>query len=43
MTLEVFSNLNDAMTIKQVFFITVPSTWGISPPNMRAKHPAMSG
>jgi len=35
--------LNSQKTIKQVFFITVPGTWGISPPNMRAKHPVISG
>ena len=35
--------LNSWKTIKQVFFITVQGTWEISPPNMRAKHPAISG
>jgi len=35
--------LSSRQTIKQVFFITAPGTWGISPPNVRAKHPVISG
>jgi len=35
--------LNSRKAIKQIFFITAPGTWGISPPNVHAKHGIISG
>jgi len=35
--------LNSRQTIKQEFFIAAPGTQGISPPNVCAKHPVISG
>jgi len=29
--------------VKQLFFIAAPGTWGISPPNVRTRHPVASG
>jgi len=34
---------NTMHTVKQVFFIAAPGTRGISPPNVCAKHPVISG
>jgi len=30
-------------TVQQGFFIAAPGTRGISPPNVRARHPVISG
>jgi len=38
-----WGRLNSGQTIKQVFFITARGTQGISPPNVHAKHPVISG
>ena len=37
-------NPNSTMyAVKQIFFIAVPGTWGISPPHMRTRHRVTSG